>query len=574
MSRYNQKGIKPKVSHVMESSPKASFTTKTYGGADGYAREAKSELFIRATSSFAGQGSFYENADKRDDRLVELTHQLAVTPDGWAWLSGFLPWLRSEGNMRTAPILIASEAVKARLDAKIPSPVALGLPGVTRTASGGQGKTPTAPAMTHRQLLDSVMQRADEPGEMLAYWLATYGRKLPQPVKRAIADAAKRLYNERSFLKYDSEARGIRLADVLELTHPSPAADKPWQGDLFKYMIDKRHNRPDILIPDSLQVLQANKTLTGLPVKDRRAYVLEPDLVTSPGGLSGAGFTWERLAGWLQGPMDAAAWEAIIPSMGYMAVIRNLRNFDEAGVNNTVAKKLAEKISDPNEVAKSRQLPFRFLSAYENAPSLRWGQALEEALDLSLKNIPELPGRTLVLIDTSGSMDRVLSNKGTVTAVRAAALFGLAFKLKNPDTTDVCGWADGQFSVEPDKGASLLRLSEEFAKMVGSVGHGTQMANAVKATFKSHDRILILSDMQAFPDSEYARYSMYGIGDVNAAAPSDVPIYCWNIVGYGNSAMPSGGKSNRYDLAGLTDSAFRMIGQLEAAQNSQWPWEK
>jgi hypothetical protein len=49
--------------------------------------------------------------------------------------------------------------------------------------------------------------------------------------------------------------------------------------------------------------------------------------------LAAAGVTWEALAGWLQGPMDKAAWEAIIPSMGVMALARNLRNFDEAGVS-------------------------------------------------------------------------------------------------------------------------------------------------------------------------------------------------------------------------------------------------
>lgn len=96
--------------------------------------------------------------------------------------------------------------------------------------------------------------------------------------------------------------------------------------------------------------------------------------------------TWEVLAGRLQGPMDAAAWEAAIPSMGAMALVRNLRNFDEAGVSDEVAAQVAAKISDPAVVAASWQFPFRYLAAYRHAPSLRWAYPLERALGHSLAN--------------------------------------------------------------------------------------------------------------------------------------------------------------------------------------------
>lgn len=540
MSRYNQKTGVRTVSHVMQTVPgKANLSTPTYGGADGHARDAKSELFIRATGSFAGQGSYYENADKRDDRLVELTRQLAVTADGWLWLAEFVKWLRSEGNMRTAPVLIASEAVKARLDA--------GMNGDHR-----HGKT-------HRRVLDSVMQRADEPGEMLAYWLNTHERKIPKPVKRALADAARRLYNEYSLSKYDSDSRGVRFADVLELAHPSPADDKPWQGDLFAYAIGRRHNRDNLEIPESLRTLMARKELMDLPVAERRTVVL-----TDPGRLAAAGMTWESLAGWLQGPMDAAAWEAIIPSMGYMALIRNLRNFDESGVSNDVARKITEKIADPEQVAKSRQLPFRFYSAYKNAPSLRWAQALEEAMDLSLANIPTLNGRTLVLIDTSGSMQSRVSDKSEMQAVTQAAIFGLALKMKNFDDVDVHIWADRTAPIVPRQGQALLSLVSEMERRIGSVGHGTDMDGAIRSTFRDHDRIIILSDMQAFGGYR---------GGVGTSVPINTPIYAWNLVGYGNSALPSGHNTNRYDLSGMTDSSFRMMSMIESANRSEWPWE-
>jgi hypothetical protein len=550
MARYNQKNTRTAATHVMTSTGmKPSAETKTHEGAHGYAREVKSELFIRATSSFAGQGSFYENADKRDMRLVELTHKLAITDEGWEWLSGFLPWLRGEGNMRTAPILIASEAVKARLDAKLPSPA----------------------AHTHRSVLASVMQRADEPGEMLAYWLAIHGRSIPKPIKRAIADAAQRLYTERNFLRYDSAARGIRFADVLELSHPTPKAD--WQGALFTHAIDVRHGKP---LNDQLyQLTQVSARIwfNEKSPSERHAIAASALERGSEALQDATAGQWEWLLSTLGDTTDVKKpltkkeqWELVLPQVGYMALIRNLRNLDEAGIDNATARKLAARIADPEQVTKSKQFPFRFYSAYVNAPSLRWGQALEEALDHSLKNIPELKGRTLVLIDTSGSMQSTVSAKSQMTCVMQAAIFGLALKLKNYDNVDVYGFASGQFRVDPDRGTALLSLAKQFDKMVGSVGHGTNIDGSLRATFKAkdHDRVILLSDMQTVG---VGYHDYFG-----SSVPKNVPVYAWNLAGYSNSPFPSGGNTNRYDLAGMTDSAFRMIQQIEAGKNSQWPW--
>jgi hypothetical protein len=116
-------------------------------------------------------------------------------------------------------------------------------------------------------------------------------------------------------------------------------------------------------------------------------------------------------------------------------------------------------------VRRSRQFPFRFLSAYLNVPSLRWGQALETALDAATANIPELPGRTLILIDTSASMGQQLSRNSAMTMVQAAALFGLATGIRNRDRADLYGFADRQFLVERSAYLlSILKATEAFTR--------------------------------------------------------------------------------------------------------------
>lgn len=161
-------------------------TGRTGNNAPGFARDAKSELFLLAVSNFVGQDSAYEKAAARDDRFIRLIHAVAAAdPD---WMKRFLPWLRGEANMRTAALIGAVEAARAMVDHKIP---------------GG------------RQLVDAVQQRGDEPGEVLGY-LQSRGYKLPKPIKRGIADAAERLYTEYTLLKYDTPSHAYRFAAELK----------------------------------------------------------------------------------------------------------------------------------------------------------------------------------------------------------------------------------------------------------------------------------------------------------------------------------------------------------------------
>lgn len=524
MSKFNTTRTRPATSSPIttERTP----TGQTFEGAPGYARDTKSELFLLAVSNMVGEATFYESADKRDTRYADLVHKATLEdPD---WTARFLRWLRTEGNMRSASLVGAAEFTKARLDAKL----------------DGQS----------RQVVDSVLQRADEPGEMLAYWTSVHGRAVPKPVKRGAADAAKRLYNERSFLKYDSASKGSRFGDVLNVVHPEGV--KGWQAELFEYALDVRHGHADE-IPASLAVLRANADL-------REHAANTPEVLLQPETLREAGFTWEAALSLAGSKVDKARlWESLAPSMGYMALLRNLRNFDEAAISDEMARAVADRLADPEQVAKSRQFPFRFLSAYETAPSLRWGHALDQALQHSLRNLPSLPGRSLILIDTSASMTRVgLSARSKVTPAKAAAVFGVALGAKG-ESVDVHGFADGTFRHDIPRGASVIRGVDRFVNRIGEVGHGTNIAGSLQATYAGHDRVFIISDMQTIG-------GYYGRG-VSDMVPRHVPIYGFNLQGYEHAAMPTGA-GNRHEFGGLTDATFRMIPLLEAGRNADWPF--
>ncbi|MFI9799453.1 TROVE domain-containing protein [Streptomyces sp. NPDC052302] len=525
MARFNTRAAKARPASRVTSTGRV---LRTYEGGRGHERDARSELFLLAVGNFVSQRTFYESGAERDDRFATLVRELAVSDPEWT--AGLLGWLRTEGNLRTAALVGAAEYVKARLDA-------------------GADDGPA-----NRRVVDSVLRRPDEPGELLAYWTATYGRNVPKPVKRGIADAVRRLYSGKSLLKYDTASKGYRFGDILNLTHAAPDPAKPWQGELFRYALDRRHHPETAVPPESAPVLTAHRALMAVPVGERRV------VLTSEGGaerLAAAGMTWEALAGWLQGPMDKAAWEAVIPSMGVMALVRNLRNFDEAGVSDEVAARVAARISDPAEVARSRQFPFRYLAAYRHAPSLRWAYPLEQALGHSLANVPALPGRTLILVDRSGSMFwSRLSDRSELNRADAAAIFGTALALR-ARKADLVEFGSTSAPVPFRAGESVLKILGRF----GDLG-GTDTTAAVRTHYRGHDRVLIVTDEQYAPSRH---------GGPTEQIPAEVPVYTWNLAGYRAGHGPSG-TGNRHTFGGLSDAAFRMVPLLESARDADWPW--
>jgi hypothetical protein len=215
-------------------------------------------------------------------------------------------------------------------------------------------------------------------------------------------------------------------------------------------------------------------------------------------------------------------------------------------------------------VARSRQFPYRFLAAYEQAPSLRWGTALDKALQLSLANLPALPGRSLILVDTSASMSSGgFSAKSRMSPVKAAAVFGVALAARGTQV-DLYGFADGVFRHDVRRGASVIREVDRFVKRVGEVGHGTRIAESVRATLRGHDRVFVISDMQTFAPG-------YGTGDVTEVVPRSTPLYGFNLGGYRRTAFDAG-TPTRIEFGGLTDATFRMVPLIEAGRTADWPF--
>ncbi len=530
--------------------------TTTFEGGHAYSRTAESQLFVLAAANMVGESTFYEDAGTRDKRFVDLIHE--VTRTNPAFIAGgtglfvgpgpnvthprgLVDYLRRDLLMRSASVVLACEYVKA---------------------GGPRG----------RLAINAACQRPDEPAEVLGYWLSTHGRNVPMPVKRGVADAVRRLYNERAALRYDGQSRGLRMGDVIELVHPKPVDAR--QAALFKYLLDQRHhNDGDEKMAGWEDGVRLLPTLTA----DRALRRIEPDhrrsFLRSTGGALGisvAGWSWEKLSGWLPGGMDAEAWGWAIPNMGAMALVRNLRNFDQAGIPDSAVEAVIAKVTDEEEVKRARLFPFHAWQAYQAAPSDNWKRALGKTLDLTTRNVPEALDGSLVLVDVSGSMMGTLSSKSTLARWEVGAVLGAAVA-HGTKNSDVVAFGTRNEKVNVPAGSSALRTVEEVSRILrsGHLDYGTNGHTALAAHWDPtrHRRAFIVTDDQMHDSVEPGGRSAYGSRGVSVA---HVPlIYTTSLGGYAPSSLPSGDRG-RYTLSGFSDSGFQMVASIEAGRDAHW----
>ena len=500
---------------------------RTSAGGFAFERDAKSDLFLLAATNLVAEDAFNERASDRDARFVDLVHEVTQSDPAFiagadleAGKVGLAQYLRETMRMRSAAMVMAAEYV----------------------AAGGAGG---------RSVIARTLQRADEPAELVGYWLANHGRRLPMPVKRGVADAVRRLYSEPTALRNDGPTRQLHMADVIELVHPEPRDAA--QSTLFRYLLDRRHH-DDAVADASLKVLTAAAELDAVPVEKRRLVLR----VFGAAALARAGFSWARLSGWLPGGMDADAWEAVIPAMGVMALIRNLRNFDQACISDAAVDTVIAKIVDRDDVATARLFPYQVWAVYKNAPSYHWKRALARTLEHTTANVPSLDG-TLVVIDTSGSMQGRVSARSAMSRVEVAAVMAMA-TCKGARDADVVIYGVDNTRVQGLAGTSVPAGVEKVVGLIGSVGHATYGHTAIARHFdpKRHRRVVLFTDDQQH-DSGHVRLDHVPV------------IYTFNLAGDSPSALRAG-QRGRYTLGGFTDAIFTAMAVLEAGRDSEWPF--
>jgi hypothetical protein len=395
------------------------------------------------------------------------------------------------------------------------------------------------------RLVNRIVQRADEITELLAYYQQANERedvkklnKLSKQIRVGIGSAFNK-FDEYQFAKYNRKST-ITLKDALFISHPK-AKDKKQQA-LF-----------DKIVKDELEV----------------PYTWEVEL-SKLGQKKYKDDEAKKLA-------FKKKWEELIDSdnLGYMALLRNLRNILQAKVSQKYLAEVAKRLGDKKEVEKSKQLPFRFLAAYrelKNEASTKSSMildALEEAIQCSAANIKGYDYETSVLIgcDTSGSMETTISEKSKVQNFDIGLVLGML--LQSRCKAVISGIFGDTWKVINLPKNNVLGNSDELHRREGEVGYST---NGYLVIQDMIDRDLEVDKVMIFTDCQL--WNSYGDGGHIADLWQEykekykkAKLYLFDLAGYGNTPLSTNDK-DVYFIAGWSDKVFDILAALEKGSSA------
>lgn len=312
-----------------------------------------------------------------------------------------------------------------------------------------------APLPTHRALvadvLANVIQRPDELAEFLAIYWKEKKQPLSAQVKKGLARAFTK-FDEYQLAKYNRDA-AIKLRDVLFLCHAKPLDKK--QEKLWKRLIDDKLKTPD---------------------------------------------TWEVALSATEGEGKKEAWERMLAEgkMGALALLRNLRNFKQTGVDESLVRKALK------EMHVERVLPYRFITASKYAPNLE--PELEDAMYKAIEGKGQkIKGKTVLLLDVSGSMDAKISDKSEAMRIDAAS--GLAILAREMfEDVEIFTFSNSTVQIPTRRGFAL-----RDAILKSQPHGGTDLGGAVKHVAKiPYKRLIVFTDEQSATPVEDPRKGAEG----------------------------------------------------------------
>ena len=355
-----------------------------------------------------------------------------------------------------------------------------------------------------KNFYDKIVYRLDDMTEILALHLSNK-QKLANAMKRGFASAFER-FDAYQIAKYRGEGNKVKLVDAVNLVHPKKS---PKNGDAI-----------ELLVKGELKSFD----------------------------------TWENMLSAAGNDIEAKkkVWRALLSEkkLGYMALLRNVRNILSLG-DAELYQMCLDALLDKDAIHKSHVLPFRFSTAYEQISRVdsKAMSSISKACEIACDNVPRLDGRTLIALDTSGSM----SGKPS----RIASLFAaVLLKTNDCDLMTFDDYAKYK-NVNPDDSLLTIQSQLHFC------GGGTNFSSVFERAVVKYDRIIILSDMQSWrgyysPKGAYLEYKQkFGI--------ESCKVYSIDLAGYGTLMLP---EKDVYCLAGFSEKIFDLMALMEQGMDA------
>ncbi|WDF54348.1 TROVE domain-containing protein [Mucilaginibacter sp. KACC 22063] len=471
--------------------------------------------------------SFYE---KNEERLLRLRNM--ITKCNPVFVGKLAIYARTKMYMRSVPLVLVTELAKLHSGDNL----------VARVTAG-------------------VVNRADEITELLACYELLNERKGTKKLNRLSKQLQKGLqvafnrFDEYQFAKYNRNT-AIKLRDALFLVHPKAKNEE--QQALFNK-----------IVADTLQT----------------PYTWETEL----SALGQLNFDSDEA----KAEAFRAKWEELIDTgkLGYMALLRNLRNIQEAGVSYAHFKKVCARLADADEVAKAKQFPFRYLAAYrelvatetmspvkgltKKLSAMLLGNkgytgelldALEKAVQASAANIKGFDHETRVLLacDVSGSMQTPVSAKSKILLYDVGLMLAMLLQSRCKNV-EVGMFGDKWKTISVPRN-NILGNVQEFYRREGEVGYATNGYLVIKdllARRVKMEKVFLFTDCQLWNNSSTSGDHIHPLWvRYKAEVSTNAKLYLFDLKGYGQAPLQIL-RNDVYLIAGWSDKVFEVLAALE-----------
>lgn len=479
--------------------PKAEATN--LAGAPAYAYGAEHKLAQLAVTGTFGQ-TFYQNAQTELETVVALAEKVDAE-----FLAQTAIYARQKGHMKDMPAVFL--AVLARRN-----PVLF--------------RTVFARVVTHGKMLRTFVQ-VMRSGQT--------GRKSLGSAPKAMVQNWLNTASDRALLNANV-GNDPSLADVLKMVHPKP--QDAAREALFAWVLG---NPADVdLLPQALQDWMAfdgtGDTLPDVPFQ----------MLT-------------------QLPLTTAHWTQLARNESWQMVRQSLNAFLRHGVFEDAANValVAEKLRDPQAVQKAHAFPYQLMVAALNLgtdmpPEIR--EALHDAMELAVGNVPRVSGEVVIAPDISGSMMSSVTGyrRGATSKVRhvdVAALVAAAFLRVNRKAT-VLPFHDRVVTTRLEPRDTVLTNAEKLTQLGWG---GTNVSAPLKwlnDRGRKPDLVVVVSDNQSWVDARSGRGSaVMKEWEVLKRANPKARLVCVDIAPYGTTQAAE--RADVMNVGGFSDAVFDQI---------------
>lgn len=342
------------------------------------------------------------------------------------------------------------------------------------------------------------------------------------------------------------------LADVIKMVHPKPASAE--RRALYAWLIGKPYDVA--ALPDAVRAFEAFK-------RDPAAAV--PDV------------PFQMLTSLELTPQH---WARIAENAGWQMLRMNLNTFDRQCVFAIpgMAEKIAARLADEAEIKRSRVLPYQLMSAYMAASKdvpAEVRNALQDAMEIAIANVPAIKGSIVICPDVSGSMSSPVTGyrQGATSAVRcidAAALFAAAM-LRANRSARVLPFECDVVNVELNPRDTVLTNAEKLAAVGGGGTNCSAPLAKLNAERAAVDMVVFISDNQSWMDARRSDATgMMAEWTKLKGRNRDAKLVCIDIQPYGTTQAPE--RDDVLNVGGFSDAVFETVAAFASGKLGAEHW--